>query len=88
MIVKNLFKTIAMLPKISAIVLIKFYSFVLSPMKIALFGAHARCKFEPSCSEYALIAFKKHNFFYAFYLTIRRILRCNPFSKGGIDEVP
>ncbi|NCA80640.1 MAG: membrane protein insertion efficiency factor YidD, partial [Sphingobacteriia bacterium] len=52
------------------------------------FGSHARCKFEPSCSEYALIAFKKHNFFYALYLTTSRILRCNPFSKGGIDDVP
>jgi len=51
-----------------------------------LFGPS--CKYVPSCSSYALEAFQQHNFFYASWLTVWRILRCNPFSKGGFDPVP
>ena len=47
-----------------------------------------RCKYFPSCSNYALVAYKKFNFFYASILTFWRIMRCNPFSKGGYDPVP
>lgn len=47
-----------------------------------------RCKYMPSCSNYALEAYKKFNFFKASFLTFWRILRCNPFSKGGYDPVP
>ncbi len=47
-----------------------------------------RCKFSPSCSEYAKIAYENKNFFYATILTFYRIIRCNPFSKGGYDPVP
>ena len=64
------------------IVLIKFYRAFLSP----LFAPS--CKYYPTCSGYALEAFQKHNLFYAFWLTLWRILRCNPFSKGGFDPVP
>jgi len=46
------------------------------------------CKYLPTCSNYAKEAYEKHNFFYATYLMIWRILRCNPFSKGGYDPVP
>lgn len=46
------------------------------------------CRFKPTCSQYALEAFTKFNFFYASFLSIKRILRCNPFSKGGYDPVP
>lgn len=64
------------------IVLIKFYRAFLSP----LLGPS--CKYYPTCSSYALEAFQQHHFFYAFWLTVWRILRCNPFSKGGFDPVP
>jgi hypothetical protein len=64
------------------IVLIQFYRAFLSP----LLGPS--CKYYPTCSSYALEAFQQHHFFYAFWLTIWRILRCNPFSKGGFDPVP
>lgn len=47
-----------------------------------------RCKYHPSCSNYALEAYQKFNFFKASFLTIYRIIRCNPFSKGGYDPVP
>ena len=46
------------------------------------------CRYSPSCSNYAKEAFQKFNFFKAFFLTTYRILRCNPFSKGGFDPVP
>ncbi|MCF8382217.1 MAG: membrane protein insertion efficiency factor YidD [Chlorobium sp.] len=64
------------------IVLIRFYRAYLSP----LLGPS--CRYYPTCSQYALEAYDAHNFFYASCLTIWRILRCNPFSKGGYDPVP
>lgn len=47
-----------------------------------------RCKYVPSCSNYAKEAYQKFNFFKASFLTLWRLLRCNPFSKGGFDPVP
>ena len=48
----------------------------------------SHCKYLPSCSSYAREAYEKFNFFKASLLTIWRLLRCNPFSKGGYDPVP
>jgi len=64
------------------VLLIRFYQLFISP----LLGPS--CKYHPTCSHYALEAFRQHNFFYASWLTIWRVLRCNPFSKGGYDPVP
>lgn len=66
------------------IFLIKIYQKTLSPY-LALYS---KCKYEPSCSNYAIEAFKKHGAFKGFFLTVWRLLRCNPFSKGGYDPVP
>ncbi|MDD3107489.1 MAG: membrane protein insertion efficiency factor YidD [Bacilli bacterium] len=49
-------------------------------------GTH--CRYFPTCSHYGLEAYQKFGFFKASALTIWRILRCNPFSKGGYDPVP
>ncbi|MCF7926659.1 MAG: membrane protein insertion efficiency factor YidD [Candidatus Izimaplasma sp.] len=46
------------------------------------------CRYYPTCSNYSKEAYKKHNIFYASILSIWRILRCNPLSKGGYDPVP
>lgn len=46
------------------------------------------CKYYPTCSSYGLECFEKFSFFKALFLTIFRIIRCNPFSKGGYDPVP
>jgi uncharacterized protein len=46
------------------------------------------CRFEPSCSHYALQAFQKYPFYKALYFSIRRILKCHPFHKGGFDPLP
>ena len=46
------------------------------------------CRFTPSCSEYAMTAIRRFGAVKGGYLTIRRIIRCNPFSQGGYDYVP
>lgn len=46
------------------------------------------CRYRPTCSAYAKEAYQTRNFFIASWLSFYRILRCNPFSKGGYDPVP
>ncbi|WP_028506283.1 membrane protein insertion efficiency factor YidD [Ruminococcus sp. FC2018] len=48
----------------------------------------ARCKYYPSCSAYSAQAFRMHGFFKGLLLTVWRLLRCNPWSLGGVDYVP
>ena len=47
-----------------------------------------RCRFTPSCSEYAIIAIGRFGTVKGGYLALKRIVRCNPFSSGGHDPVP
>ena len=65
------------------IYLIRLYQRFLSPLK-----RHGTCIFYPTCSNYAIEAYKKYGFFKGTALTIWRILRCNPFNDGGYDPVP
>ena len=58
------------------------YRLVLSPYV----GWH--CRFQPSCSVYALEALRKHGGIRGSWLAIRRILRCHPLGGSGVDEVP
>lgn len=51
-------------------------------------NSNPTCRYHPSCSSYSKEAYEKHNFFYASLLSLWRILRCNPLSKGGYDPVP
>ena len=46
------------------------------------------CRFTPTCSEYAMEALQKHGAWKGSLLAIWRVLRCNPFCKGGYDPVP
>ncbi|MBR3660614.1 MAG: membrane protein insertion efficiency factor YidD [Bacilli bacterium] len=46
---------------------------------------HNNCKFYPTCSEYAIEAITKYGILKGSYLAIKRIIKCNPLSKGGID---
>ncbi len=62
--------------------LILFYQRFLSP----LFG-QGKCRYEPTCSSYSLEAFRRYRFSTALVLTLWRILRCNPFSRGGRDPL-
>ena len=65
------------------IFLIKTYQLTLSPR-----FSHGSCRFTPTCSQYALEAIEVHGIFKVCLLAAWRILRCNPFSKGGWDPVP
>ena len=65
-----------------AMLLIRIYQGAISPI------LPSTCRFEPSCSHYGYEAFSTHGFLRGFYLTSRRILRCNPFHPGGYDPVP
>ncbi len=65
------------------ILLIKFYRKHLSSKK-----AYSSCKYMPTCSEYGLTAIERFGAFKGGFMTLWRILRCNPFSKGGYDPVP
>ena len=50
---------------------------------------HKMCKFQPTCSNYAIIAIEEYGSIKGSYLTMKRILRCNPFNKkNGYDPVP
>ena len=64
------------------ILLIRFYQKNISPLKISC------CRFTPTCSAYAIEAIRVHGAFKGLILSIWRILRCNPFGKGGYDPVP
>ena len=46
------------------------------------------CRFTPTCSQYALEAFRKYGPFKGFWLSLKRILRCNPWGGSGYDPVP
>ena len=48
----------------------------------------AACRFQPSCSEYAREALELHGIWRGSTLTLRRLLRCQPFCRGGFDPVP
>ncbi len=47
-----------------------------------------KCRFQPTCSHYALEAIETHGAMRGMYLALRRLLRCHPFHKGGFDPVP
>ena len=64
------------------ITMIRFYQKKISPLK------STKCPYIPSCSNYGLEAIQKHGAFKGGILTLWRIIRCNPFSKGGYDPVP
>ena len=76
----NLLKKVAIFP---FILLIRFYQVCLSPLK-----GGPSCRFTPTCSQYALEAFRKHGPFKGLYLSVRRILRCHPWGGHGYDPVP
>lgn len=62
--------------------LIRGYQYLLSPW----LGNH--CRFYPSCSAYAITALERHGAMRGSWLAALRLLRCHPWSAGGIDQVP
>ena len=64
------------------IFLVRLYQRIISPIKPPW------CRFTPTCSAYAIEAFQKRGFFVGLFLTVWRLLRCNPFCRAGYDPVP
>jgi len=64
------------------IALIRLYQWIISPI------LGPKCRFTPTCSQYALEAFKKHGVFKGLWLTVRRLSRCHPWGGHGYDPVP
>ena len=62
--------------------MVRFYRAAISPLRPPC------CRFYPTCSQYALEALEKYGALKGGYLAVRRVLRCNPFHKGGYDPVP
>jgi hypothetical protein len=65
---------------------VRVYQMFVSPMLLAIAGPS--CRFTPSCSQYAIEAIGKHGPFRGSWYAFQRILRCQPFTKGGYDPVP
>jgi putative membrane protein insertion efficiency factor len=70
------------LPAAVLIGMIRVYQAVFSPL------TGPTCKYYPSCSQYAIIAIRTHGTLRGTGMALWRILRCNPWSLGGVDDVP
>jgi len=69
-------------PKRALIALVRGYRYFLSPW------LGSACRFEPTCSAYALAALERHGAAAGSYLALRRLGRCHPWCSGGLDLVP
>jgi uncharacterized protein len=65
-----------------AVVVIRAYQLLLSPF------AGGACRFEPSCSAYAMTAVHEHGAWRGLWLALRRVARCHPLGRSGFDPVP
>ncbi|MGA4604688.1 MULTISPECIES: membrane protein insertion efficiency factor YidD [Pseudoalteromonas] len=80
--IRDQFKAVCSLPKHLLILLIRGYQQWISP----LLGPH--CRFNPTCSSYAIQAINLHGIAKGSWLAVKRILKCHPLSAGGDDPVP
>ncbi len=74
--------TLRELPRRILVAIVQGYRLLLSPW------LGSQCRFEPTCSAYALQALQEHGAAGGSYLAARRILRCHPWCAGGLDPVP
>ena len=68
------------------ILLVRFYQLTLSRLLVLLFGPV--CRFEPSCSRYAVECLRMHGALRGSLLSVKRLCRCHPFHPGGFDPPP
>lgn len=64
--------------------MLSLYKKIISPF---FYSKGIRCKYYPTCSEYSKQAIEKYGAIKGMFLSIKRILKCNPFSKGGYDPL-
>jgi hypothetical protein len=67
---------------------LRLYRNFISPFKSFVFGPAGQCRFSPSCSCYAMEAVHRHGAMTGAWLSLRRLLRCNPWGGAGHDPVP
>lgn len=79
---KNIVRFAAKATLKGVIYVIYAYRYLISP----LLGRN--CRFYPTCSQYAQEALVEHGLMKGIFLSVRRILKCNPFNPGGVDLVP
>jgi putative membrane protein insertion efficiency factor len=70
------------------ILAIRIYRLLISPAQLYLFGPSGGCRYQPSCSEYAIEAIQTHGAFHGSALAAGRICRCHPWGGCGHDPVP
>ena len=78
----NIGRGLVSIPRYAIVGLIRLYQLTISP----LLGP--TCKYYPSCSHYGLEAVRRHGALKGTVMASWRVLRCNPWSNGGVDEVP
>ncbi|MFH1375901.1 MAG: membrane protein insertion efficiency factor YidD [Patescibacteria group bacterium] len=85
---RSLFRLIWRFPRLSLIALVWLYQRTLSPDHswLKVLFPHGCCRFQPTCSEYAKGALRKYGVARALPKIVWRVLRCNPWGKGGIDR--
>lgn len=81
-IVQRMVQALSYAVRRALMLLVRVYQLAISP----LLANH--CRFEPTCSRYALIAIERHGVFKGSWLAVRRISRCRPGVAGGWDPVP
>jgi putative membrane protein insertion efficiency factor len=70
------------------VAVLRGYRWAVSPLIVGVFGPLARCRFEPTCSAYALEAVQRHGAVRGSWLALRRLARCHPWGGCGLDPVP
>ncbi|MDW8280643.1 MAG: membrane protein insertion efficiency factor YidD [Myxococcales bacterium] len=74
------------MPRVVLLVLLRAYQVLISPLLHQLFGS--ACRFEPSCSEYAVQVVRAQGVARGMRLALLRLCRCHPFHPGGYDPPP
>jgi putative membrane protein insertion efficiency factor len=79
---RSVLRFIARMPARVLLVLLRGYQLFISPL------TPPTCRFYPSCSQYAVLAVTRHGALHGTRLAAWRLLRCNPWNPGGVDDVP